>query len=138
LEEVLRRCRRHRKRLGQAITLERLEGGGCCSWRGCECSGAGVAAGVKGGKKHGGLCLCTGNEEMEMGKMLPDWRSIDCCAAKRPDGKETGVEQNAAHDDLRAAAAIWNSGRMSSSSQGARGRCRSCRVCSGGGMAPLL
>ena len=105
-EEALRRCRRLRKKFGQVIILERLEGGGCWSWRGCECSGADDAAGVKGGKKHGGLCLCAGAEEMEMGKLLPDLRSIDCWEAKRPDGKQTGVEQNAAHDDLRAAAAI--------------------------------
>lgn len=95
LEAALRGCRRHRKRLGHAIILERLEGGGCSSWRGCDCSGPGVGLDDKGD-----LCLCAGAKEM--GKKLPDLRSFDW-EAKRPDGKETGDEPNAAHDDAATA-----------------------------------
>jgi len=93
------------------------------------------------------LCLCVGAKEIqernkEMGKTQSVLRSIDCWEAKRPDGKATGAEQkNAAHDALRAPAAVWNKGRISSSSQGARG-CRGGGRAdwprSGGGMVPVF
>lgn len=94
--------------------------------------------------EHGGLCFRVEGEKMqegerEMGKVLPGLRSIDCGGGKRPGSKETGAEQNAAHDALRAAAVIWNKGRISSSSrsQGARDcRCRGGWR-SGGGMMCL-